>query len=80
MVDKISYLECQCAHPIHMIRLIRDDEYNEKSMLFHLVKYKTFWQRVCACFNYLFFYGDLDYDSYLLKDEDKAKFEEWLNE
>lgn len=76
---KISYLECQCEHPFHMIRLIRDEEYNERSLLFHVVKYKSFFQRLKACFYYLFFYGDLDYDSFLLKEEDKVKFEEWLS-
>ena len=78
MTEKIAYLECECSCPVHMIRLVRDDVWNEKTMVFHLVRYKSFWGRLKACYHYLFGEMDLDYDSYLMKPEDKIKFEEWL--
>ncbi len=74
MSEKIEYLECECNTPTHMIRLIRDDDYNEKYIGFYLVHYKTFWGRLKACFVYLFFSGELDFDYYYLRNEDKEKF------
>ena len=77
-MEIIEYLECQCECPTHMIRLIKDDEYNERSIIFFLNKYKSFWKRVRLAFAYIFDFGDIDFDSYLLKEEDKEKFKRWL--
>lgn len=77
-MEQIEYLECQCSCPTHLIRLIKDEEYNERSMVFYLNNYKSFWLRFKFALNYLFKINNIDYDSYLLKNEDKEKFKRWL--
>lgn len=76
--EETVYLECRCGCPLHGIILTNDPEWNEKSITFFLYKYEGFWKRLWTCFFYLFGRGRIDYDSYLLKEEDKEKWLWWL--
>lgn len=74
----VTHLECQCENPFHTIRLESDKEWNEKTITFFVYKYQPFWGRLKACYYYLFKSGEIDYDSYLMKEGDREKFLEWL--
>ncbi len=78
MNRKIYYLDCQCESPFHTVRLEKDLEYNEYSITITVSHYMGFFNRLKACLKYLFFLKNLDFDSFLLKEEDKAKILEWI--
>lgn len=75
---QVIFLECQCENPFHGIRLERNEKWNETSITVFVWKWDGWWSRLKACWFYLFGSGEIDYDSYMMKPEDREKFLEWL--
>ena len=88
MIIKKHYLECDCCHPEHSLKLIHFPKYNDDDVELYLTYYlsrQTFFSRVKNGFKYIFGLDDSDqFNEFIFNKESaelfKSVLEEYLQE